>query len=269
MPRVSTRGAEHARHPTPPNGLETALEPTVFARLAKGEPWQSHVCPQRILVRLLRAAPSQRRLREVLLPSLPNLRQRPRPLFGVGPLAVPRGAVLHERHALALDGVSDDNARAGRRRSRALQRLDDLVLVVAVDLLHLPAEGAPLIGERLLAHDVDDEAVVLDAVAVDDRREVGEAVVRRRHRRLPALALIQLAVAEEAVDAVVAPVEPRRQALADRGGKPLAERAARHLDAGDGPGLAVALQAAVQLAERKQLLEGEVAALGEEGVEHG
>src|SRR3972149_1815817 len=155
--------------------------------------------------------------------SLADIRQRPRPFLGVGALAVPGGVVLHERDALAFDGVGDDHAGAARGLFRALQGLDDLALVVAVALLHLPAEGAPLIGKRLRAHDVLDEAVVLDAVAVDDGSQGGEAVVGGRPRRLPDLAFVQLAVAEEAVDAVVAAVQARRQAPTDGGRPPLTE----------------------------------------------
>src|SRR3972149_2437460 len=151
---------------------------------------------------------------------------------------------------------------AGRGLFRAPQGLDDLALVVAVAPLHLPAGGRPLIGKRLRAHDVLDEAVVLDAVAVDDGSQVGKAVVRGSHRRLPALAFVQLAVAEEAVDAVVAAVQARRQALTDGVRQPLTERAARHLDARDRPGLAVALQAAAEPPEGEQLLEGPGAAHG-------
>ena len=47
--------------------------------------------------------------------------------------------------------------------------------VVTVDLERLPAEGAPLVGDRL--HVEDDRAVGLDAVAIDEGDKVSFDVI--------------------------------------------------------------------------------------------
>ena len=85
----------------------------------------------------------------------------------------------------------------GRPRSsgRALEPLDERREVVAVDLGDGPAEGAPLVGQRLEAHRALGRVALLEAVAVDDDRQVVEAEVRGRHGRFPVAALLQLAVA--------------------------------------------------------------------------
>ena len=55
-------------------------------------------------------------------------------------------------------------------------------------------------------------------------------------------------------------IHARREREADREREPLALRARRVLDAGRGPQLRMALEAAVQLAERQQLVDGEESA---------
>src|SRR6185295_13949210 len=61
-------------------------------------------------------------------------------LLGLGRLAVPLGVVLHEGHALALDGVGHDQRRRAAARLGLVERLVDLGHVVAVDLQHRPVE---------------------------------------------------------------------------------------------------------------------------------
>ena len=78
----------------------------------------------------------------------------------------------------------------------AIERVVDGLDVVAVDLDDVPVERAELVGDGAEAHDLGAGAVDLQAVVVDDRDEVGEALVGGEHRRLPDLALLQLAIAE-------------------------------------------------------------------------
>ena len=59
-------------------------------------------------------------------------------------------------------------------------------------------------------------AVDLQAVDVHDGDEVVEALVRREHRSLPHLALLQLAVSEQAEHGRVVRVEPQRCAFYPR-----------------------------------------------------
>src|SRR5579862_674942 len=115
--------------------------------------------------------------------------------------AVPGGHVLHVRHALALDGVGDDDARAVMRGAGAAEGLEQRGHVVAVDLGDRPVEGAPFRGQRLQPHDLVVARVALQLVVVDDGAEIVELVMRRAHRAFPYLALLQLAVAQERIDA--------------------------------------------------------------------
>ena len=57
-------------------------------------------------------------------------------------------------------------------------------MVVAVDLADSPAEGRPLLGERLEADRPLGRVPLLEAVPINDRDEVVEAGVTGRHRGL-------------------------------------------------------------------------------------
>src|SRR3989449_10728577 len=72
----------------------------------------------------------------------------------LGSLAVPLGVVLHERDALALDGMGDDERRAVGVGLALMWRLSELIAVVTVDLDHRPAERLPLLAHRLQGEDV-------------------------------------------------------------------------------------------------------------------
>src|ERR1700733_642263 len=67
--------------------------------------------------------------------------------------AVPGGNIFHNGHAFALDGVGDDQGRAPMGGAGFAQRAQNLRNIVTVDLDHIPAEGAPFVGERLQPHD--------------------------------------------------------------------------------------------------------------------
>src|SRR5260221_5339983 len=141
-------------------------------------------------------------------------------------------ALLQRRHALARQRTQHDRLRAAASRPRPLQRRDDRRNVVAVDLLRLPAEGAPLIRDRL--HVEDDAAVGLDAVAVDQRDEIVETEARAGHRRLPGGALLHLAIGELDENPGLRAVESKPEGLADALPEAVAERAADDLDPGRG-----------------------------------
>src|SRR5437773_1826889 len=64
--------------------------------------------------------------------------------LGLRRFSMPLGIVLHERHALALHRVRDDQRRRAVRGFRLIERLADLREIVAVDLLHGPAKRLPL-----------------------------------------------------------------------------------------------------------------------------
>src|SRR5216683_461366 len=133
-------------------------------------------------------------------------RQFSRTLRGLRRLTVPLRVVLHEGHALALHGVGHDEGRGAAGRLRLVEGLRDLGDVVAVDLHHGPAERLPLGDDRLEVQDLLHEVVELDLVVVEDDHEIVERMVgltelRCRHRGFPHLPLLDLAVAEDAVDA--------------------------------------------------------------------
>ena len=107
---------------------------------------------------------------------------------------MPAYLVLHERNALALDGLHDDGVGLVGL-FRLVQRVLDLIEVVAVDDDGVKAEGLELGIERLYAADFLGGAVDLQTVAVHDDGQVIKAVVTREHRGFPDLALFAFAVA--------------------------------------------------------------------------
>jgi hypothetical protein len=77
---------------------------------------------------------------------------------------------------------------------------------VTVDLLDRPTEGLPLPDHRLEIENLGHEVVELDLVVVEDhgeivQREARLAELRSRHGRLPHLAFLHLAIAQDAVHA--------------------------------------------------------------------
>src|SRR5579883_3157668 len=187
-------------------------------------------------------------------------------LLFLGGLAVPVDDVLHEGDALALDGLGVDGARAVRRLGPA-QGLLDLREIMAVDGLGMPAEGLQLVGHGLDAHDLAHGAVDLAVVVVDDHRQVVELELGRGHERLPDLAFLQLAVAEDAIGPVILLVELGGQRHADGHRKPLAERPRGHLDARQALAVGMALQRAAELAQGHELGARKVAGVSHRRVE--
>ena len=162
-----------------------------------------------------------------------ELGQRLLGLLGRGRLAVEAELVLHQRDAAALPGLADDRGRA-LARAAPLERLDDRRHVVAVDLDRLPLEGLELLAHVPDVHDLLGRAVGLEVVVVDDRRQVRDVEVGGRHRGLPGLALLAVAVRHAARTRA-----PRRSCRAAgrarcRGyiDRPWPERAGRDLDPG-------------------------------------
>src|SRR5262245_2809105 len=189
----------------------------------------------------------------------------------LGRLAVPLGVVFHERDALALHRVGHDEEWLARGGLGLLQGLVDLGDAVTIDLDDRPAEGLPLGGERLQVTDLGHEVVELDPVVVEDDGEVVEgmawlAQLRRGHGRLPHLALLDLAVAQDAVHARrrARVLEPQGRAGGDR--QPLAERSRGGLDPRQRGAVGMPLERAAQLAQGDEQVLREVAGLGHSGV---
>ena len=130
---------------------------------------------------------------------------------------------------------------------------------MAVADLDVPAKRAPLGALVAEGHDVVAEAVDLEAVIVHDDLEVAELVLCRAHRRLPDLAGLTFAVAEDAVGAVFRVVCAGRQRHADRHGHALTQRAGQSVDARRQLSITVLGQHAVVLVEHTQLVFSVVA----------
>ena len=190
-------------------------------------------------------------------------------LLVVGRLAMPAGVVLHEAHALALDGLGQNHSGLALGGGSFLEGLDDLVIVVAVDLDDVPAEGLALLVQRLGGHDVGGAAVDLQAVHVDDGAQVVQLILGSGHESLPNLALGDFAVAQDGVDAVIPVVELAAQSHTDSGGNALAQRAGGHIDTGNVVHFHVAGHMGVNAAELLQALHGEEAPQGQRGIQSG
>jgi len=96
----------------------------------------------------------------------------------------------------------------------------------------VPAEGSPLVCERLETEHLARWAVGLLVVDVDQANQVVQAMVRRGHRPFPGGALVQFAVRHRVVDegGVLLLLQAERHAHADH--QALPQRAAGNLHAG-------------------------------------
>ena len=167
---------------------------------------------------------------------------------------MPIRIVLGEREALALDGVADDRRRRCRvERQPCARALRSAVDIVAVDLGDGEAEAAPFVGKRLELLDVRGRASRLDLVVVDHGGEIVEPVLAGAHRGFPDRAFVDLAVAHDHEDAVVALLRIRAaSAMPTPIDKSMSERAGRGFDARH---LAVFRMAAENAVARQKRLE--------------
>ena len=188
--------------------------------------------------------------------------------LAAGSLPMPLPAVLHEADPFALDGLTDDHGGAVVMLLRGLQRLEDGGEAVAVDFQGVPVEGAPLVQHRLQAHDLVDDAAQLDVVVVHEHAEVVELESGRGHGRLPYLPGLALAVADDAIGAVVPGAGLARKRHPQGHRQSLSQGAGGGLDVGEAVAVRVSLNPAVELAQAQQLLPRKIAGPGQGGV-HG
>ena len=161
--------------------------------------------------------------------------------------------------------------RLGRSSSCAVSigRGDRGEVVAVLDPLGVPAVCVEAPGDVLRPRHRR-RPVELDAVVVVEVDELAEPEVAGERRRLGGDALLQVAVGDDPVDAVVdqrmvGAVELGREAAfgdrhADPVGEALAERTGRRLDAGRQAVFGMAGRARAPLAERLQVLEGDAVA---------
>src|SRR6185369_10808334 len=100
-------------------------------------------------------------------------------------------------------------------------------------------------------------------------RVVGLTELRRRHRGLPHLTFLDLAVAEDAVDARLHVGELLAERQSERDREPLAERPGGGLGTRQRRPIRMTLERRAELAQREQLLLREVAGSRHHGVERG
>src|SRR5215831_15396766 len=74
---------------------------------------------------------------------------------------------------------------------------DQFTMVVTVDFPNLPPECSPALSKRLHANRVLREVSLLNAVPINNEREIVELVLTRRHRGLPVAALLEFAIASQ------------------------------------------------------------------------
>src|SRR5262249_50330595 len=123
------------------------------------------------------------------------------PFFWLRRLAVPAEITLYLTHALAGDGVRDDDRRLFVDGIRLIACRNELRDVVAVDLKHVPVEGFVFVTERLERHYLFGHTVYLDVVPVDDGGEIREPILPSEHCRLPKISLLMLAIRHRAENA--------------------------------------------------------------------
>ena len=150
-----------------------------------------------------------------------------------------------------------------------VESVDERIDVVAVNLACLPAErgelGAHIAG---VAH-IGGVAVDLQMVAVDDGHKVVQVLMGGPHGGLPNLALLALAVAEQAEHTLRLARQLQAGGHAGGDGQALAERTGGNLDARAQVAVGMALQARAQLAQRLELLAREIAGMRERCVQRG
>ena len=128
-------------------------------------------------------------------------------------------------------------------------------------------ERLELLVNWLWRIDLIKRAVELQVIVVNNKREVIKLVVAGKHGSLPDLALFNLAVTQECVDAVVLVELLASKRHANCGGNALAQGAGAHVNAGGVVHVWVTLKSRVERAESLELLLGEEAALSQNAVE--
>ena len=171
--------------------------------------------------------------------------------------------VLHERHALALDGVGDQRHRLAGAVRNLLHGLCQRADIMAIDLMGVPAERLPLVAQRREHQGLVGARGRLPLVVIDDDADVFELLGGGKHRGLPHRAFVVFAVGEKREDTKALALDTSRQRHAAAERQPVAERAGGGLDArqqvcrrmfGEPPAI---LAKGVELFEREVAFHGE------------
>jgi hypothetical protein len=142
-------------------------------------------------------------------------------------------ARFEERHALAHQRVGNDHARLRFGMGhRPVERFTDSVEIVAVDALHMPAEGFQLGRQRFEIGDLAGGAIGLHAVDIDNGDQVVEPEMGSRQDSLPDRSLVEFAIGKQGVDPAGRLLGLEAEAFANRNRQAKAQRPARHFHAG-------------------------------------
>src|SRR6266568_631395 len=107
---------------------------------------------------------------------------------------VPEEFVLHEAHALTLDGVRDGATRPAGLERQLRHSLFNSCQVMTVQFADRPSECAPLVGQRIQIDHIFDRAKALNLVVVDNHGQVVQLMMRGEERSFPNRAFIALAI---------------------------------------------------------------------------
>ena len=163
---------------------------------------------------------------------------------------------------LTLDGVQHDAGRDALCAVCVLDGLIDGLHVMTVNLLRVQAEALSLPGDVAVVKNIHRLAVQLIAVVVDDKDNVVQLVGIGKVESLPDLALIGLAIADDAEYMVLAAVDAVAQCCAGGSGHTLAQRAGSEVDTGGQLAVGVAGELGMRLVKRIGLSHG----ISEDGV---
>ncbi len=140
--------------------------------------------------------------------------------------------------------------------------------IVAVDLLGIQAKGLCLLGNVAVIQNILSGAVQLIAVVVDEVDNVVQLVGIGKVETLPDLALVGLAVADNAVDSVAAAVNLVAQGGAGSRGHALAQRTGGQVHTGGELTVRMAGELCSRLVQRIGLLHGIEALQPKGGIGH-
>ena len=163
---------------------------------------------------------------------------------------------------LTLDGVQHDAGRDALCAVCVLDGLIDGLHVMTVNLLRVQAEALRLPGDVAVVKNIHRLAVQLIAVVVDDKDNVVQLVGIGKVESLPDLALIGLAIADDAEYMVLAAVDAVAQCCAGGSGHTLAQRAGSEVDTGGQLAVGVAGELGMRLVKGIGLSHG----ISEDGV---
>ena len=163
---------------------------------------------------------------------------------------------------LTLDGVQHDAGRDALCAVCVLDGLIDGLHVMTVNLLRVQAEALSLPGDVAVVKNIHRLTVQLVAVVVDDKDNVVQLVGIGKVESLPDLALIGLAIADDAEYMVLAAVDAVAQCCAGGSGHTLAQRAGSEVDTGGQLAVGVAGELGMRLVKGIGLSHG----ISEDGV---